>query len=81
MIEKVGHREERGTEQGLHPVRAQQKQQQLVLSCQYLFVKMAGRREDLLPPLLHMRESVTVMLAMQRQGAQEGLRPAWVQQE
>ncbi len=65
------------------PARAQQEQQQRVLSCPYLFVKMAGRRKEslLLAALSLMRESVTVTLAMQHQGTEEGLHPAWAQQE
>jgi hypothetical protein len=66
------------------PAGAQQEQQQQLLSCTYLFVKIPGRRIDslLLAALLsHLRESVTVMLAMQRQGTEERLHPARAQQE
>ncbi len=69
--------------QGMCHVKAQQEQQQRVLSCPYLFVKMAGRRKELLllAALSHMRESVTVTLAMQRQEQEYVLYPAWAQQE
>jgi hypothetical protein len=85
--EEMGHWKDWGTEEGLCPAKVQQEQEQQVLACPYLFVKkIAGRRQDdvsLLPPLSQIRESITVTLAMQRQGAQEqeGLCPAWAQQE